>query len=88
MAELFATGRIIDAVLLLVVAEAVFLMFWRSRTGQGIGTSSVIAYLASGFMLMLAVRFALTGAWWGWVAACMLGALVAHLVDLRGRWQG
>jgi hypothetical protein len=36
---------------------------------------------------MVAVRAALTGAWFGVVAVWMLAALVLHLADLRRVWR-
>jgi hypothetical protein len=36
---------------------------------------------------MLALRGALVGAWWGWIAVGLLAALVAHLFDLQRRWR-
>ena len=37
--------------------------------------------------LMLALRGALVGASWGWIAAAMAGAGAAHLADLALRWR-
>lgn len=85
MADLFATGRIIDLILVLVAVEAVVLLGWGRMSGRGpapAALAALAAHLASGASLMLAVRAALTGAGWVWVAACMLAALTAHLVDL------
>ena len=83
----FADGRIIDVVLLLTLAEAAALVLWHRRTGRGPRAIDVLPNLGSGFCLMLALRVALGGGWWGWIAACLLGALAAHLVDLRRRWK-
>lgn len=82
MAGLFASGRIIDAVLLGVVAEAGLLFFvFRGRF------ASIGATIAAGAALMLAVRAALTGSPWPVVAAFMLAGLFAHLIDLALRWK-
>jgi hypothetical protein len=88
MSALFASGHIVDAILVLVVLEAALLAAWHARTGRGIPPAALATTLASGGALMLAVRAALVGAWWGWVALCLLAALLAHLADLRGRWRG
>lgn len=80
MSELFANGRIIDAVLVLVAAEAVLILAWRRRGGPGAGP--LLVTLASGAFLMLALRAALAGAAWFWLALALLGALAAHLTDL------
>ncbi|WP_419729673.1 hypothetical protein [Lichenicola sp.] len=72
----FADGRIIDAILLLVLAEAVVLAWRFGRPGRW------AASLAAGFMLMLALRLALGSASPVWLALCLLLSLAAHLVDL------
>jgi hypothetical protein len=88
MSALFASGHIVDAILILVVLEAALLAAWHGRTGRGVPLGAMAANLCSGAALLLAVRAALVGAWWGWVGGALLAALVAHLVDLRGRWWG
>jgi hypothetical protein len=49
--------------------------------------SSLIATLFAGASLLLALRGALTGSSWEWVAAWLTAGLVAHLNDLRCRWN-
>jgi hypothetical protein len=88
MSALFVSGHIVDAILILVVLEAALLAIWHARTGRGIPPGALAGTLCSGAALLLAVRAALVGAWWGWVALALLAALLAHLVDLRGRWRG
>jgi hypothetical protein len=88
MSALFASGRIVDLILALVVMEAILLAVWHRRTGRGVAPAAFAATLCSGAALLLAVRAALVGAWWGWVALPLLAALLAHLFDLRGRWRG
>lgn len=85
MAEWFASGRIVDAILVLVVLEAVFLLSLRWRTGRGPAALPLLCNLGSGAALMLAVRAALVGAAWPIVALCMLVSLAAHLGDLVPR---
>ncbi len=85
MDALFASGRIIDAVLLLVVVEASILA-WIGRR-RGLPLASLLANLASGAALMLALRAALVGAGWIAVAGWMLAGLVAHLADLSLRFR-
>jgi hypothetical protein len=88
MRALFASGHIVDAILLLVVLETILLFLWHRRTGRGIAPAAIGWTLCSGAALLLAVRAALVGAWWGWVALPLLAALLAHLLDLRSRWRG
>jgi uncharacterized membrane protein YGL010W len=84
---LLADGRLVVWIIALMVVEAAVLLFWRARTGGGLPVSSVLSLLASGVFLMLAVRAALTAAGTASVAAWLLAALVAHVVDLLVRWQ-
>lgn len=77
----------IDAILVLVVIEGLGLVLVRRATGRGPRAGAVPAMLAAGFFLMLAVRLALAGAGEGALAACLLASLVAHLLDLAGRWH-
>jgi F0F1-type ATP synthase assembly protein I len=88
MAELFASGHIIDLILGLVVVEAAALALWRRRFGTGQALGRLAANLASGGFLLLAVRAALVGASWEWVALALLGSLLAHLADLYVRRRG
>ncbi|MEH3148728.1 MAG: hypothetical protein PGN34_26170 [Methylobacterium frigidaeris] len=80
MPDLFADGRIVDAALLLVAAEAVCLALWRRRRRPGAGV--LLVNLASGACLMLALRAAIAGAPGIWLAAALAGAGAAHIADL------
>ena len=86
MSALFASGRIVDLILLLVLAEAAALLALHRATGRGPPPAALLPNLAAGACLLLALRAGLRGATWPVVAACLLGSLVAHLADLRSRW--
>ncbi len=86
MSALFAGGRIVDLILLLVLAEAAALLALHRATGRGPAPAALLPNLAAGACLLLALRCGLRGAAWPVLALCLLGSLVAHLVDLRGRW--
>jgi len=88
MGEAIASGRIVDLILVLMAAEAVGLILYRRATGRGIAPLDLIVNLAAGACLLLAVRAALGGAGWGWIAASLAAALAAHLADLGRRWRG
>ena len=81
------SGRAVDAILVLVCIEAALLVLWRRRTGRGPAVGAVLPNLASGAALLLTVRLALVDAWWGWLAATLALALLAHLLDLGIRWE-
>jgi hypothetical protein len=68
MALFFASGRVIDLILALTAAEAIILLLLRYRSGRGLAPGDLLFTLASGACLMIAVRLALVGAWWGWLA--------------------
>jgi hypothetical protein len=76
-----------DALLGLVLLEALGLVYWWKRTGRGIAPQRLWPNLAAGGCLMLALRFASGGATFAPIAVCLMGALLAHLLDLRARWN-
>ena len=80
----FESGRIVDLILVLVGAEILALWFWLRGSGSALRLG-VIANAAAGACLLLALRLALGGAWWGWIAACLAASFAAHLIDLIGR---
>lgn len=86
MAALFASGRIVDAILLLMLLEFLALLLWRAAGRVGPHPLDVLPYLLSGAALMVALRMALTGAGWQSIATCLLAAFAAHLLDLYRRW--
>ncbi|MCJ2123337.1 hypothetical protein [Methylobacterium sp. J-077] len=85
MEALFASGRIVDAILALVAAEALLLA--RLARRRGLAVPPLLANLASGAALMLALRAALVGSGWEVVAGWMLAGLAAHLTDLGLRFR-
>jgi hypothetical protein len=87
MQSLFASGHIIDIVFLLVAVEIVLALAWRRRTGRGMGLSDLVLMLFPGVCLLAALRAALVGQAYGWIAAWLLVSLAAHLNDLVRRWS-
>lgn len=87
METLFSSGRIIDAIIILTLTEMLLLCIYRWRTGKGIPAGMVVSNLAAGVCLLLAVRLALSGFAWYWIALCLLASLLAHLTDLRALWR-
>lgn len=81
---LFASGRIIDVILLLVLIEAVVLAAIPRLRGR-MSVLDVVGLLLPGAMLMLAVRTALTGAPYTMTAAMLAAALVCHVLDVVRR---
>ena len=87
MTSLFATGHVVDLMLAFTAIEAMLVVAHHRRTGRGVAPAEFLGNLLSGVWLMLALRGALVGAWWGWIALCLVGSLAAHLADLRRRWR-
>ena len=87
MSELFASGRIVDFILALMVLEGAGLALLYRKTGRGVPVSAIAANLVAGAALLLAVRAALTGAPWGHIAACLVAGLIAHVIELAQRWK-
>jgi len=87
MNEWFASGRVADLVLVLMIAEGLVLAIWHLRTGKGIAPVDLFWRLAAGAGLALALRSVLAGAAWPWTAAALLFSLVAHLTDLHRDWR-
>jgi hypothetical protein len=88
MQQLVASGRIVDLILVLVAVELVVLGYMRARRGTGIGWRALLPNLLAGAALLLALRAALTGADWPWIAVWLAVAGLAHVADLRVRWVG
>jgi hypothetical protein len=83
----FADGTVADLILLFMLLEGIVLAVYRQRTGRGMTLFDLAAMLLAGAFLLLALRAALIGASWSWIAVWLVGALVAHLVDLIRRWR-
>jgi hypothetical protein len=87
MGELFASGRVADLIVAVMVIEAVALLAFHHRTGRGIAPASLLSNLAAGLFLVLALRGALVGSSPAVIGLLLLGGLAAHLLDLRQRWR-
>jgi hypothetical protein len=79
-------GWLLNAILIMVVAEAAVLIVWQRRTGRGLPAHKLLPNLAAGFLLMLSARLAVGEAYPAMLAALGL-SLFAHLWDLRIRWR-
>jgi hypothetical protein len=85
--ELFASGRIVDLILVMVAIEAFVLLTYRLRTGLGVSAARLLTNLLAGVFLLLALRSALIGSYWVWTSAWLGAGLFAHIADLAQRWR-
>lgn len=85
MSELFSSGRIADIVLAVLVLEGAALAVLGRRGPRVPPLGAALPFLVAGGFFALALRGALVGARWEWIAAALLGALGAHLADLARR---
>ena len=76
---MFGSGHAADLVLAVLLAE----FFWLTLKGRGAG--DVAALLLPGVMMMLALRGALTGADWPWIALPLAASFPFHMIDLARR---
>lgn len=81
MADFFSSPRLADLVLAVLALEAVVFALRGGRRAL----ARAGPFLLAGACLTLALRAVLASAAWPWVASGLLGALVAHLWDLRAR---
>jgi hypothetical protein len=83
--SLFADGRAVDGILILVGVEAVALTLIHRLSGRGVAPADLLPNLVSGTGLLLALRAALADAPWPWIAGSLLLGLAGHLADLARR---
>lgn len=80
-AWLFASGHAVDIVLAVLAVELVWLVTrgkWR--------VADALLRLGPGAMMLVAVRAALTGQDWPWIALALLASFPLHIADLaKGR---
>jgi hypothetical protein len=74
---LYASGHAVDIVLVIIAME----LAWLVRTRRWRATDAALR-LAPGVMMLIALRAALTGQAWYWVALPLLISFPLHLADL------
>ena len=87
MTDFFAGGHVAELLLALLGLEAAVLLALWQRRGLGVPPAPLLAFLAAGACLALALRAALLGQDWGWVALWLSLALPAHLAWLALVWR-
>ncbi|MGA2552179.1 MAG: hypothetical protein ABSF50_18690 [Burkholderiaceae bacterium] len=85
--DLFIRAHLIDAIVVMVLAEGALLGLWRLCSGTGVPLGQLWPNLCAGLGLLLALRTVVAGGAWHWVAFWLAASLLAHLTDLRARWR-
>lgn len=84
---IFASGRIFDIVLAVLLVEAVVLSAVWILTGRGVPPARILPFLLSGAALVAACRASGLEAPWPVVGGFLALALCAHAFELYGRWR-
>jgi hypothetical protein len=85
LASLFASGRVVDLILAVMAGEFLWLVWRGGPAGRGSRALDLVLALGPGALIALALRCALTGLAWPWIAAFLTLSLPLHLADLRRR---
>jgi hypothetical protein len=86
METLFAGPLWVDLIIAFTVLEGLALAWYFRATGRGVAPGRFGINLVSGLCLMFALRSALAGAGWAWIASGLLAAGLAHGIDLWRSW--
>ncbi|MEM8982772.1 MAG: hypothetical protein AAGC71_07075 [Pseudomonadota bacterium] len=86
MQEIIESGRIVDIMVVVIAFEFIALALYRATTRRGIPLPALLANLAAGGSLMLALGSVLKGYAWQATAACLIVALISHVIDIASRW--
>jgi hypothetical protein len=87
MHDFIFSGHAVDVVLLVILIEFVVLVALR-RGHRKRAAVDLLFSLTPGAMLLLALRLALVGADWQWIALAIAASFPFHLVDLFRRHKG
>lgn len=81
------TPGLIDLVILAVGGEFLLIAWLLRRAGAQAWIAPAFWFLASGALLMGALRLAIAGSGGGLIALPLLGSLVTHLLTLNSAWR-
>lgn len=78
---LFGRGHAADFILLIMAAECAWLVLRRRWPIR-----AAVYRLLPGGLMIIALRFALTGIAWPWIGLALAASFPAHLADLATGW--
>ena len=84
LAAAFASGRVVDAIIAIVVVEALVLGIRHRRGRPGVSPLQFLPHLAAGLALLIALRAAMGQAAWPWIALALAASGLAHAIALAG----
>ncbi len=80
--ELFYSGRIVDVIIAMVIAEGMLISWLSKKNKFGISVNRFIIHTLPGVFIFLALRCALIDSAWQWIAFFLIASLVSHIVDI------
>ena len=87
MPNMISSRDLIDIVIAVTLIECVALLVLFRIKKRGLAPRDYLLNLMSGLCLMFALRCALVGAGWTWIALWLLASGLAHGTDLWRRWR-
>lgn len=88
LARLFASGQIVDWIVLILFLEWLSALVMARVLKRSFSLVALSVGLGAGLALLLALRESLLGARWQAVATWLAAAFVAHILDLHFRLKG
>lgn len=85
MADLIASGHVVDLILTIMTLEFAFLLVRRKPGARSAAAVDLALALAPGACLALALRAALTGSGWRVIALWLALSFPIHVADLARR---
>lgn len=88
MQAFIESGLAVDLILAVIAVELCVLVVWPGQSGRVRAAVDALFTLGPGACLLLALRAALTGAGWMWVALWLASSFPLHVIDLLRRRRG
>jgi uncharacterized membrane protein len=82
----FKSGHVAHLIMMVMMIEGLVLTIIAKRSKHHLRPSRIVMSLAAGFALVFALRAALIGQGWQWMALALIASFAAHLIDLYWRW--